>query len=183
MFECDGIPCRHMLAYFNHLFMEDLPNEYILLRWKKSAKAGRVRNYLGTGSKEICDISSLERRFKFFQLASNVIDEAIVTEDDMRFVEEVLRSDQNKQCDMKKGDEVGEGSSIQVSGVRDHGFKEPLQVQAKGCGKRLKGGKEKAVKKARCCHGCGLTGQSSSQSCRLNDEDDEDDLIDCSSDD
>ncbi|GAB2276607.1 hypothetical protein Dimus_011324 [Dionaea muscipula] len=44
--------------------------------------------------------------------------------------------------------------------VCDHGIKEPLPVRAKGCGKRMKGGKEKTVKKARRCHGCGLTGQS-----------------------
>ncbi|KAI8568306.1 hypothetical protein RHMOL_Rhmol02G0188100 [Rhododendron molle] len=35
------------------------------------------------------------------------------------------------------------------------------QVRAKGCGKRLQGGKERAVnKKSRKCNGCGLTGQS-----------------------
>ncbi|GAB2278431.1 hypothetical protein Dimus_013115, partial [Dionaea muscipula] len=39
-------------------------------------------------------------------------------------------------------------------------LKEPLQVREKGCGKRLKGGKEKAIKKPRRCTGCGLTGQS-----------------------
>ncbi|KAF7132027.1 hypothetical protein RHSIM_Rhsim09G0092300 [Rhododendron simsii] len=38
--------------------------------------------------------------------------------------------------------------------------REPLKVRAKGCDKRLKGGKEKAVKKSRKCHGCGLLGQS-----------------------
>ncbi|GAB2302802.1 hypothetical protein Dimus_036796 [Dionaea muscipula] len=54
----------------------------------------------------------------------------------------------------------GDGSSVQVSSIRAHSFKEPLQVRAKGCGKRLKGGKEKATKKARRCNGCGLTGQS-----------------------
>ncbi|KAF7137311.1 hypothetical protein RHSIM_Rhsim07G0205700 [Rhododendron simsii] len=59
-----------------------------------------------------------------------------------------------------------------------------------GCGKRLKGGKEKAVKALRKCHGCGLTGQShdkrncpkllnmSSQDVRLNDEDDDEDGTD-----
>ncbi|XP_058189345.1 uncharacterized protein LOC131306931 [Rhododendron vialii] len=88
---------------------------------------------------------------------------------------------------MKKVSEDGEGSAIQVPISRDHGLKEPLQVRAKGCGKRLKGGKEKAAKKARRCHGCGLTGQShdkrncpkllstSSQNARLNDKDEDDD--------
>ncbi|GAB2289825.1 hypothetical protein Dimus_024130, partial [Dionaea muscipula] len=49
---------------------------------------------------------------------------------------------------------------MQVPRVHDHGIKESLLVRAKGCGKRMKGGKEKTIKKARHCHGCGLTGQS-----------------------
>ncbi|GAB2288467.1 hypothetical protein Dimus_022799 [Dionaea muscipula] len=84
---------------------------------------------------------------------------------------------------MKPSRDVGEESSIQVPVVHDYGVKEPLQVRAKGCGKRLKGGKEKAIKKARRCNGCGLIGQShdkrncpqllniSSQSAWLNDAD------------
>ncbi|XP_058202727.1 protein FAR1-RELATED SEQUENCE 5-like [Rhododendron vialii] len=186
MFECAGIPCRHILAYFSRMQIEDLPNEYILWRWTKSAKAMRVRDGLSSGMKQICDTPLLERRNRLFQLASTLIDEAVVSEDGTQFVEELLSSGQKKLCDMKKVSEDGEGSAIQVSIICDHGLKEPLQVRAKGCGKRLKGGKEKAAKKARRCHGCGLTGQShnkrncpkllstSSQNAELNDEDDDD---------
>ncbi|GAB2271990.1 hypothetical protein Dimus_006816 [Dionaea muscipula] len=38
--------------------------------------------------------SSLERRFKLFKLASNVIDDAIVNEEATQLVEDVLRSTQ-----------------------------------------------------------------------------------------
>ncbi|XP_058202897.1 protein FAR1-RELATED SEQUENCE 5-like [Rhododendron vialii] len=185
MFECAGSPCRHMLAYFSRMQTEDLLNEYILRRWTKSAKAMPVRDELGSGMKEICDTSLLERRNRLFQLAPTSIDEAVVTKDGTQYVEELLSSGQKKLCDMKKVSQDDEGSAIQVSIICDHGLKEPLQVRAKGCGK-LKGGKEKAAKKARHCHGCGLTGQShdkrncqkllstSSQNARLNDEDDND---------
>ncbi|XP_058203605.1 protein FAR1-RELATED SEQUENCE 5-like isoform X1 [Rhododendron vialii] len=187
MFECAGIPCRHILAYFSRMQIEDLPNEYILRRWTKSAKAMRVKDDLGSGMKEICDTSLLERRNRLFQLASTLIDEAMVTEDETEFVEGLLSSGHKKLCDMTKVSQDGEGTAIQVPIICDHGFKEPLQVRAKSCGKRLKGGKEKAAKKVRRCHGCGLTGQShdkrncpkllstSSQNAKLNDEDDEDD--------
>lgn len=73
-----------------------------------------------------------------------------------------------------------------------HNYKEPLAVRHKGCGKRLKGGKEKALKKPRRCTGCGLVGQShdkrncpkllnrSSKDVTLNDDsndaDDDDDI-------
>ncbi|GAB2286446.1 hypothetical protein Dimus_039769 [Dionaea muscipula] len=166
MFESNGIPCRHMLAYFTRNQMEDLPNEYILRRWTKSAKAMRAKDDLGTGMNEICDISLLERRFKLFQLASNAIDEAIGTEDRTRYMEEVLTTAQTNLLHMKAASEDVDRSAIRsLSSVRDHisqeiNLKEPLQVRAKGCGKRLKGGKEKATKKPRRCTGCGLTGQS-----------------------
>ncbi|KAF7124065.1 hypothetical protein RHSIM_Rhsim12G0117700 [Rhododendron simsii] len=101
MFECAEIPCRHILAYFSRMQIDDLPNEYILRRWTKSAKAMR----------------------------------AMVTEDGTEFVEELLSSGHKKLCDMKKVCQDGEGSVIKVPIIRDHGFKEPLQVRAKGCGK------------------------------------------------
>ncbi|KAF7123897.1 hypothetical protein RHSIM_Rhsim12G0090300 [Rhododendron simsii] len=120
MFECAGILCRHILAYFSRMQMEDLRNEYILWRWTKSAKAMR----------------------------------AALTEDGTQFVEELLSLGEKKLCDMKKvSQDDGVGSSIQVQIFRDHGLNEPLQVRAKGCGKRLKGEKEKAAKKARRCNG------------------------------
>ncbi|GAB2277654.1 hypothetical protein Dimus_039239 [Dionaea muscipula] len=186
MFECDGIPCRHMLAYFNHLFIDDLPNEYILLRWTKLAKAMRVSYDLGMGSREIRDISLLEQRLKLFNLASNVIDEALAFEGGPRLVEEMLCSAQKELFELNKVSGDGDGSSVQVSSIRAHSSKEQLQVRAKGYGKRLKGVKEKATKKARRCNGCGLTGQShdkwncpillnaSSQGTRFNYEDNED---------
>lgn len=59
---------------------------------------------------------------------------------------------------MKLGSEEGEGSVIQVPIPLEHSFTEPLQVRAKGCDKRLKGGKEKAAKNRR-CNDCGLAGQ------------------------
>ena len=49
-------------------------------------------------------------------------------------------------------------TSGNVSGNYEHIYNEPNQVRAKGCGKRLKGGKENALikankHKARRCHG------------------------------
>ncbi|GAB2269338.1 hypothetical protein Dimus_004258 [Dionaea muscipula] len=154
----------------------------------KSARAVRVRDDMGASMNEAGNISFLERRLKLFQLASSIIDEAIVNEAATQVAENDFYLTQKKILDMKPSRDVGEESSIQVPVVHDYGVKEPLQVRAKGCGKRLKGGKEKAIKKARRCNGCGLIGQShdkrncpqllniSSQSAWLNDADsDEDD--------
>ncbi|GAB2297843.1 hypothetical protein Dimus_031929, partial [Dionaea muscipula] len=142
--------------------MEDLPIEYILHRWTKSAKVMRVKGGLGVSRNEV---SLLERRFKLFKLASTVIDEAICIEDATSYVEEVLSRTQTNLLQMRAASDDRDRSGKTLSSVRDHisqevTLKELLQVRAKGCGKRLKGGKKKAIKKPRCCTGCGLSGQS-----------------------
>ncbi|GAB2295091.1 hypothetical protein Dimus_038338 [Dionaea muscipula] len=160
MFECDEIPYRRMLAFFIRMQMKDLPREYILWRWMKSATTMRFRDDMGTSMNGIYNISFLERRLKLFQLASSIIDEAIVNEAATQLAENDFCLTQKKILDMKPSRDVGEGSSIQVSIVHDYGVKEPLQVREKGSEKRLKGGKEKEIKKARRCNGYGLIGQS-----------------------
>ncbi|KAF7132337.1 hypothetical protein RHSIM_Rhsim09G0080800 [Rhododendron simsii] len=138
----------------------DLPDELILVRWTKLAKIKTVANDLGGSVQEICDASVFERRKKLFKLASSVIDDAVSTEGGSELLEEALCSVQNKLCAMNIGTEGGKlsASASQVSIPCEHIFKESLQVWAKGCGKRLEGGKEKAVKKSRRCNGYGLTG-------------------------
>ncbi|XP_058211695.1 protein FAR1-RELATED SEQUENCE 5-like [Rhododendron vialii] len=59
LFECDGIPCRHLLAYFNRMQILDLPHEFILARQNK-----------------------------LFKFASSVIDDAVLTEDGSELLEE-----------------------------------------------------------------------------------------------
>ncbi|XP_058224990.1 protein FAR1-RELATED SEQUENCE 7-like [Rhododendron vialii] len=137
MFEFDGIPCRHLLAYFHRMQILDLPDELILVRWTKSAKIKTVVNDLGGSVQEICGISVLERLNKLFKLAYSVIDDAVLTEYGSELLEEALCSVQNKVRAMSLGSEGGKlGASVsQVSIPREHIFKEPLQVRAKGCGK------------------------------------------------
>lgn len=162
MFECEGIPCRHMLAYFMKKQFVELPSEYILRRWTKSAKTSRVMDDLGGRVKEICDTPLLGRRQRLLQLACNMIDEAVVNEDDSKILEESLLSAQKKFTGKKheREDEIGSTPEVPISLGSQYNFKEPFPVRYKGCGKRLKGGKEKSVKNGRRCNGCGLIGQS-----------------------
>ncbi|XP_058198430.1 protein FAR-RED IMPAIRED RESPONSE 1-like [Rhododendron vialii] len=100
----------------------DVPNELILARWTKSAKVKRVVDYLGGAVKEICDTSLLE----------SVVDEAVLTEDGSELLEEALCLVRKKLCAKDPRSEYGEGSAIQMSSPREHSFKEPLHVRAKG---------------------------------------------------
>ncbi|XP_058181248.1 protein FAR1-RELATED SEQUENCE 5-like [Rhododendron vialii] len=61
LFECNRIPCRHLLSYFNRMQILDLPHKFILARWIKSAKIKTVVDDLGGSVKEICDTSVFER--------------------------------------------------------------------------------------------------------------------------
>ncbi|XP_058182725.1 protein FAR1-RELATED SEQUENCE 5-like [Rhododendron vialii] len=187
MFDFDGIPCRHMLAYFSRMQIMELPTKYILRRWTKSTKASRVMDDLGSVGKEICDRSVLVRRQGLFQLACNVIDEGVLDEEGTEVVSKHLLLAKDELAVLRSSREPRPASVIEmsISNGSQHSFNEPLQVRAKGCGKRLKGGKERAVKKSRKCHGCGLIGQShdkrncpkllniSSQDVRLDDDDDD----------
>ncbi|XP_058211549.1 uncharacterized protein LOC131323721 [Rhododendron vialii] len=156
MFEFDGCPCRHMLAYLFIMQIRELTSKFILQKWTKTAKSGRVMDDLGN-------------------------------EAGTKVVREALLASQKKIALMRNSCQDGSTSSIQlpISLGSQHGLKEPLEVRVKSCGKCLKGGKEKAIKKSRKCYGCGLTGQShdkrncpmlmniSSQDVRLDDDDDD----------
>ncbi|KAF7135397.1 hypothetical protein RHSIM_Rhsim08G0139400 [Rhododendron simsii] len=128
----------------NTMQIRELPTEYILQRWTKIAKAGRVMDDLGSGVKEICNSSVLVRRQGLFQLACTVIDDAVLDEEESEVVREALESSQKKIALMRSSRKDGSTSR----------------------------GKEKAVKKRRKCNGCGLTG--SSQDVMLSDDEDDD---------
>ncbi|KAF7152920.1 hypothetical protein RHSIM_Rhsim01G0113700 [Rhododendron simsii] len=150
MFEFDGIPCRHLLAYLSLMQIRELPSTNILQRWIKTAKAGRVFDDFGSQQKEICNSSLLVRRQGIFRLAYRVLDNVVLDVEGTEIVQEALLSSEKKIEFMRGSRQYGSTSSIQlpISLGSQHGLKEPLKVRAKGCGKRLKGGKEKAVKKS-----------------------------------
>ncbi|KAL9441421.1 hypothetical protein AB3S75_019998 [Citrus x aurantiifolia] len=164
-FESEGITCTHMLALFKKLQTSFMPNIYILKRWTKAAKLEKVINGDGVEINDCSDKSILLRRTKLFHLASNVIDKAVLSEAASKLVIENLEDAQEKVKLVMKSCR-SEGVLEKNSGMQQPHFNEPLQVMAKGCGKRLKGGKEKAKEKAkrkdkgRRCNGCGLVGQS-----------------------
>ncbi|XP_024043082.1 protein FAR1-RELATED SEQUENCE 5-like [Citrus clementina] len=164
-FESEGIPCTHMLALFKKLQISFMPNIYILQRWTKAAKLERVIDGDGVEINDCSNKSILLKRTKLFQLASNVIDKAVLSEATSKLVIENLEDALEKVKLVMKSCK-SEGVLEKNSGMQQPHFNEPLQVRAKGCGKRLKGGKEKAKEKAkgkdkgRRCNGCGLVGQS-----------------------
>ncbi|XP_024178790.1 protein FAR1-RELATED SEQUENCE 5-like [Rosa chinensis] len=164
-FESEGLSCSHVFSYLIKIQdVDKLPTQYILKRWTKDARQSLV---LDSDGMEIKDNKALlARRTKLLQHATNAIDKAMVSEEASQlfmksldaFLENIKtlignESQQNVVVLETKVDNV------------QHIFNEPDQVRAKGCGRRLKKGKEKRKVKVkdsqgRQCHGCGLFGQS-----------------------
>ncbi|XP_020272491.1 protein FAR-RED IMPAIRED RESPONSE 1-like [Asparagus officinalis] len=183
-FESTGIPCTHIISYLMKIDAEILPDKYILKRWTKSVKSGIVDD--DKGMQISPDNSYLLTRSQFIQSSLELVDKSLVCEETRKMFTDGVRII-NEQIDQflsshmvsgrmvvksftEKSNQISsnlmdDGTRVQGSCTFQNSFNEPDQVRAKGYGKRLKGGKEKAMaraknKKDRCCHGCGKVGQS-----------------------
>ncbi|KAH7576489.1 hypothetical protein JRO89_XS01G0082400 [Xanthoceras sorbifolium] len=118
-----------------------------------------IHSSRSTEISDIQDKSMLTCRTRLFQLASNVIENVVGSEEASKILEDDLNNVLSKVKSVVKSDSISErhSSTPQI-------YNKPLAVRAKGCGKRLKGGKEKAKGKTtdnnRRCNGCGKVGQS-----------------------
>ncbi|KAF7152912.1 hypothetical protein RHSIM_Rhsim01G0160100 [Rhododendron simsii] len=139
MFDINGTPCRHMLAYFSRMQIMELATKYILWRWTKSAKASRVMDDLGSVGKKICDRSILVRRQGLFQLACNVIDDGALDDEGIEVVSKHLLLPKDELVVLRRFRKPCPMSGIEMSICHgnQHSFKESLQVRAKGCDVRL----------------------------------------------
>ncbi|KAK9290644.1 hypothetical protein L1049_008817 [Liquidambar formosana] len=162
-FECEGWPCRHMLSYFNRNQILQLPSDYILVRWTKTARLEKV---VGKGDVEVqnsCENSLLVRRNTLCQIANRVIDDALASEEYSEALREHLLSfHANIKTSVGTGGSGG-GVLSKINHPREPIYNDPSQVRAKGCGKRLRGGKEiskNSNARSRKCNGCNKTGQS-----------------------
>ncbi|KAL6206780.1 hypothetical protein ACLB2K_024026 [Fragaria x ananassa] len=160
--ESEGLLCRHILCYLIKIQdVDKLHVQYILKRWTKAARQSVV---LDSNRVEIKDNKTFfVRRTKLLQHATYAIDKAIVSDEASQLLMESLDDF------LEKFNRLSNGNLAPVLETEtptiQHVFNEPVEVRAKGCGKRLRKGKEKRKGKAkesqgRKCHGCGLYGQS-----------------------
>lgn len=136
-FESEGILCIHILVLFNKLQICSMSHAYILKRWTKAAKLERVVDDDGLEINDCSDSSLSFRRNKLFQLASNVIDKVVFSEEASKIFTDALEGLLEKIQSVMSGCD-SEGDSEKNSSVQQPDFDEPLQVRAKGSGKRLK---------------------------------------------
>ncbi|KAL5769859.1 hypothetical protein ACOSP7_014013 [Xanthoceras sorbifolium] len=115
-----------------------LPSHYILKRWTKAAKCDVVVDDKGTEISDFQGKSMLTRRTRLFQLASNVIENVVGSEEACKILEDDLNNVLSKVKSVVRSDNISERHNS-----TPYIYNEPLAVKAKGCGKRLKGGKER----------------------------------------
>ncbi|XP_020415517.1 protein FAR1-RELATED SEQUENCE 5-like [Prunus persica] len=160
-FEFVRIICKHILALFRRDQIEYMPDKYILKRWKKTAKSGLVSDTNGNEIKDCTDPGLLIKRCTMSRLASDVVEDALMSEEGCELLSETLKSLQVKLKLLKDGpsnNEVG-GSSSQTQYMKD-----PKRVRCKGRSKGVTGAKEKAMKRGiRHCRECGHIGHDRRQ--------------------
>ncbi|KAI5353599.1 hypothetical protein L3X38_006493 [Prunus dulcis] len=138
-----------------------MPDKYILKRWKKTAKSGLVSDANGNETKNSADPGLLIKWSTMSRLASDVVEDALMSEEGCELLSETLKSLQVKLKLLKDGpsnNKVG-GSSSQTQYMKD-----PKRVRYKGRPKRVTGAKEKAMKQGiRHCQECGHIGHDRRQ--------------------
>ncbi|XP_073120633.1 protein FAR1-RELATED SEQUENCE 5-like [Henckelia pumila] len=159
-FEFEGIPCRHMLAFFRINQVYQLADKYILKRWTRGAKVDA--KYFMTEKNVIDDRekSLMSRHSRLSYKASVAVDDASLTDEGSDFLDEQLNYIliKTKEINIRKTLSSENQNKKIMDGVL--GIIDPSAVRAVGCGKRLKSSKENSTSKARLCHGCGSRGVS-----------------------
>ncbi|KAL2542658.1 Protein FAR1-RELATED SEQUENCE 5 [Abeliophyllum distichum] len=158
-FEFEGYPCRHMLCFFKIKQIILLPEKYILRRWTKNAKAGILFDVNSVfGMDDGPDKSLMARHGLLAHKASMIVDDASLTDARSNYL---LGEFENLHLRVKEIDFDGHNVNTHSSSKsrEQQVIEDPTEVRAKGCGKRLKSSKEKAISRGnRQCGVCGAVG-------------------------
>lgn len=89
-FEFEGIPCRHMLAFFHINQVFQLSDKYILKRWTRDAKVGEIYAMNEENVSSDPKICLMSRHTRLSYKSSVVIDDASLTDEGTNFLDEQL---------------------------------------------------------------------------------------------
>ncbi|KAG6424546.1 hypothetical protein SASPL_114964 [Salvia splendens] len=159
-FEFDGIPCRHMLAFFRVNQIFELPDKYILKQWTREAKIGVTYILDDENCNDDPTRFLISRRAKLSYKASTLIDYASLTDEGTKLLDEQLDYIHGKIKEMGISQTTMHGSQTRKSLDKTKTIGDPSKIRSKGCGKRILSSKEKLILKTRACRGCGLRGAS-----------------------
>ena len=164
MFDIEGIPCNHILYILKQERIFVLPDQYILIRWTIQARKG-FDVYMSLFERTISFDNSLVARHEgLLYYATMAVDESSMSVETYENAKQVLLDLIQKACAINETVGTGdkkEGNSCEKEGDKSIDAKQYLElkhISTKGCAKRLKSSKEKALKKAWLCRGCNRYG-------------------------
>ncbi|XP_073047683.1 protein FAR1-RELATED SEQUENCE 5-like [Primulina eburnea] len=157
-FQFEGIPCRHMLAFFRINQVFHLPDKYILKRWTQAAKNVEFFPTDEPNVVEAPERCLMSRHLRLSYKASALVDIASLTVEGTNFLNAQFDYIGNKMKDLNMTTTVSGGSQCRRATDRAVDIVDPQKIRTKGCGKRLKSSKEKATTQGRKCRGCGRRG-------------------------
>ncbi|XP_073017887.1 protein FAR1-RELATED SEQUENCE 5-like [Primulina eburnea] len=159
-FQFEGIPCRHMLAFFRINQVFHLPDQYILKRWTKDAKIGV--HYTMAEQNVVDDPKKclMSRHMRLSCKASALIDVASFIDEGTNFLTEQFDFIDSKMKEMNINRTLRSGIQSRRSLDGAIGIIDPSEIRTKGRGKRLKSSKEKSTSRDIQCRGCGRRGVS-----------------------
>ncbi|WCJ43399.1 FAR1-related sequence 5 [Euphorbia peplus] len=133
MFEFEGMPCRHILAFLRFKQIMELPKDYILRRWTRFSRIHKEARQGQDGG----DNSLIMRHRNMSKLASSLIEEASLTIEGTEFVQKLLGDglEHVKQFNIPIGQTSTKGCTGGTS--QENRFLDPIQVNTKGRGKPI----------------------------------------------
>ncbi|KAJ1435398.1 Zinc finger, PMZ-type [Sesbania bispinosa] len=174
MFQSQGIPCRHILCVLKGKGLNEIPSNYTVQRWTKLATSKPIFDVDGNvmeGSSELTSESQLIAdawnhlftcMHKVVQCKENFL---LVINGVVNIEKQLTEFKENSIQSKEKEVEPFIGCNLPID-VEIH---PPQLSKTKGSGKRIKGGKEKAIeqqqKRTRLCRTCGQHAYHDSRNC------------------
>ncbi|KAL2499865.1 Protein FAR1-RELATED SEQUENCE [Abeliophyllum distichum] len=159
-FEFNGYPCRHMISYLRKKQVLLLSDKYILRRWTKNAKLGYPNDLTaGLSTDDSSSTSLMARHGLLSHKVSLIVDDAALTDERSEFLITEFESLHLRMKEIAPPGNIGSTRYKSITRPNSVTIQDPSAVRAKGCGKRLKSGKEKSISKQnRQCRICGQHG-------------------------
>ncbi|KAK2383722.1 protein FAR1-RELATED SEQUENCE [Trifolium repens] len=174
MFDSEGIPCRHILCVLKGRDFSEIPSHYIVNRWTKFATSRPVFDSDGNvleacskfESERILVSKAWAQLFKCMHMAGTNKEKLLLIYNEGCSIEQKM-SKMKGDVVSRPLDEVE--ALIGVNVPKKVEILPPKPSHTKGCGKRIKGGKEKAMeqqqKSIRQCHTCKQYAPHDSRNC------------------
>ncbi|XP_056685544.1 protein FAR1-RELATED SEQUENCE 5-like [Spinacia oleracea] len=150
MFQCEGIPCRHILCILKGKGLSEVPGYYILNRWTKMAASKSIfnvsSNLLEGCSKRDNEDKLISNNWLEFMNCMNLAgrdpEKLTLISNELQNVSKQLKEFESNPTESKTQELE---SFIGSSAPKEVEILPPKQSNTKGSGKRMKGGKEKAM--------------------------------------